>query len=666
MWYNSSLKRGKEAGRKICSQGLVGNEGDKPMTEHDKAKPDEMVKQELSNVETQIALDGKIVGLDTFSEEEQNQALLELASLYKQNPIAYERRLNDFCPKGYTSFFGEGVTRKGVTDTVRKLVEANEPKALPELDVPNEIIAIAEETSDLWHNRTRVGYATFDRDDHTEHHLIEGRDYQDFLGDEFGKRHQVYRNGELRPLYPSRGDIKEAIYQIESIARRGEKRHPSLRVMEWEGALWIDSGDDAWSGYRVTADGWEVERRLSAPFIRADGMQPLPVPARDGDIRGLRQFANVRDEDDFVLFCGTLSILLNVFGDYITGFLCGPSGSGKTTATRVLRALTDPNENDTRRLRPGKDAVRDLMHGVANTHVIALENVSEISKEMSDTICALNTRTAYTERKYYNQGIEFAVNHKRPVLINGIPNNLATEPDLISRSVSFVFDHLGDSVRSNDMFWRRFDERKSLFFGALLDGLVAAMKVRWKFDGDNDAAAYDLIGSSIRFSDAVVWAEAACRGMGFEHGHFVEVYKKNKTDTMRWMAEADHLCIGIRSLITSFRNPVWKGKPTELCSALRPHMYGLTIPDSQYISRRLNLVTSALWELYGIKVQTNKRIEQNDNKTGIIIEPLGVDRGRYEIMSEPPADAPPQKPETEPKTEAPKTEPKNRIFRRRA
>src|SRR6516165_6122768 len=51
-----------------------------------------------------------------------------------------------------------------------------------------------------------------------------------------------------------------------------------------------------------------------------------------------------------------MAILLNVFGDYLTTFLVGPPGSGKTTATRVLRALTDPNEIDTRRAA----SVRDL------------------------------------------------------------------------------------------------------------------------------------------------------------------------------------------------------------------------------------------------------------------------------------------------------------------
>src|SRR5262249_34934043 len=149
--------------------------------------------------------------------------------------------------------------------------------------------------------------------------------------------------------------------------------------------------------------------------------------------------------------------------------------------------------------------------------------------DLSDTICALNTATGASERKYYNQGIEWSVRTKNPVIINGIPSNLATRSDLLERTVTFVFDYLGDRVRSDDVFWRKFNEAAPRIFGALLDGLVGAMKVRRDFHGDTDEAAQALLGGwRPRFVDAVVWAEAACRTMGFEPGQFTDAYKNNQ------------------------------------------------------------------------------------------------------------------------------------------
>src|SRR5215813_10163031 len=206
--------------------------------------------------------------------------------------------------------------------------------------------------------------------------------------------------------------------------------------------------------------------------------------------KDLGDFVNLKDDGALVLFCGTMATILNPFGNFLTQILCGPAGSGKTTATRVMRCLTDPNKNDTRRFV----SVRDLMHGASNTHVIALENVSKIQDDLSDTICALNTGTGCSERKYYAQGIEWSIRTYNPVIINGIPANLAARSDLLDRTVTFVFDYLGGNVRSNDVFWRDFNAASGRLFGALLDGLVGAMKVRVEFAGDIDRAADVLLG----------------------------------------------------------------------------------------------------------------------------------------------------------------------------
>ena len=90
---------------------------------------------------------------------------------------------------------------------------------------------------------------------------------------------------------------------------------------------------------RITADGWKIENQIPAKMVRNVGMKALPLPVLGGNIQDLRQFIHVRDDADFVLFCGTTAALLNVFGDYNTTIFCGPAGSGKTTATNVMRAL---------------------------------------------------------------------------------------------------------------------------------------------------------------------------------------------------------------------------------------------------------------------------------------------------------------------------------------
>jgi hypothetical protein len=417
--------------------------------------------------------------------------------------------------------------------------------------------------------------------------------------------------------------VNSALWHIENHARHGDERDPKIRIVADQGELWIDLGSSDWSAIRVNADDWTIEPRMKAPLVRGDGMLPLPIPVRDGDIRELRHFANLRDDEAEVLFCGTTATILNPFGNYLTQVCCGPAGSGKTTATRVMRGVTDPNKNDTRRFI----SVRDLMHGASNTHVIALENVSQIKDDLSDTICALNTGTGFSERKYYAQGIEWSVRPHNPVIINGIPINLARRSDLLDRTVTFVFDYLGDRVRSDDVFWRKFNLAAPRIFGALLDGCVGAMRVIAQFHGDIDEAAEAVLeGYHPRFVDAVLWAECACRAMGFAPGQFVQAYKNNQDVAMRYIAEHDPICIGIRKLMTHRRE--WKGYPAELCAAIRPFL-GIKTPSPENIGKQLSWFIPVLEKVDGIEIVMGKRLHQDDNRNGIII---GVGRGRVILL----------------------------------
>ena len=136
-----------------------------------------------------------------------------------------------------------------------------------------------------------------------------------------------------------------------------------------------------------------------------------------------------------------------------------------------------------------------------------------------------------------------------------------------------------------------------------------------------------LEGYHPRFVDAVVWAEAACRAMGFEPGEFTEAYKGNQLVAFRYIGENDPICVGIRKLMASQKS--WRGYPSELHTAIRRYTDGLGLPDPNWLARRLPYVIPVLRKLYELEVTMNKRLEQDDNRNGIIIEKVGVGRGTH-------------------------------------
>jgi hypothetical protein len=269
------------------------------MTPFEKAVDPEAIVNKIEEIITAYGRDGMISGVDTFTPKAQQELLLQLASLWNYNRIKYEQVRNNLQP-----YFG-GVSKKAIDTEVEKIAEAN-----------------SEDKG------------------HIEHHSIgRGRAYRDYLSDLYGQDHQREINGQLLPTYPSKADLNEAIWQLEGHAtRRGQEQLPELRIKYWNEALWLDLGGLDWKGVRITADGWTIVDRIDAPLVRGQGMQALPLPERGGNISALREFTNVRNDEDFALFCGTTAALFNRFGHYTTTIFTGPAGSGKTTATLVIAA----------------------------------------------------------------------------------------------------------------------------------------------------------------------------------------------------------------------------------------------------------------------------------------------------------------------------------------
>jgi hypothetical protein len=258
------------------------------MTEMDDPIDFEAKKQALQKaLDPIIPKEGQVVGGDAMSDEEADERIALLVPLYKTNPIKYERERNKLK-------LLLGVSPKAIDRAVEAQIEADTPPQLApvEKDPVAELIVIAKRNAQLWHSSLGVGYASLERDGHLEHHAIDSREFKDWLADKFGERHLREIDGELVPIYPAQEVQREAQFAIQAYARRGEERQPKLRVIDFEGDLWIDLGGPDWQGVRVSADGWRVISPLVPPLVRGKGMRALPLPQTGGRIDDLRDFVN--------------------------------------------------------------------------------------------------------------------------------------------------------------------------------------------------------------------------------------------------------------------------------------------------------------------------------------------------------------------------------------
>lgn len=235
--------------------------------------------------------------------------------------------------------------------------------------------------------------------------------------------------------------------------------------------------------------GWRAIDSDECPirFRRTAGMLPLPPPVRGGKIDELRQHINLggegdakiiednasRREDAFVLIVSFLLAILRGRGPYPILALSGEQGTGKTLLLDLLRRLVDPNVAPLRTLP--RD-VRDLYISAINGHILAFDNLSSISGEISDALCRLSTGGGFSTRALYTDGDEVLFDGRRPIALNGI-NDVANRSDLADRVLAAKLETIPSDKRQLERQLREaFDAARPRILGALLDAVAQGLE----------------------------------------------------------------------------------------------------------------------------------------------------------------------------------------------
>ena len=472
--------------------------------------------------------------------EEKEQALEELATLRETDPLAYVDRKRQCAERLCTTVAAIDQAVKIVRDKRADDGEQSQATKIVAIGMSGDVR--------LWHSASE-GYATVRVDQHWENYRIGSRSFDQWIRSEYGRRNQVKIGDQWVPQAPGSGALRDAVAQLEGIARfKGEERKPAIRVGGDREVIWIDLGGADWKAVRVTAEGWDVVAGPDVAFVRGGTMLALPEPARDGSVEPLRRVLNVQS-GDFVLAVGWLLQALNPIGPYPLIDVCGPSEAGKSTASRMLLRVIDPNSAALR--RPSRK-VEDLLIAARNGWTVGLDNVSWMTAEWSDTLCMLATGIASGTRAHYTNDEEHVYAVQRPVLFNGIPNDLTERSDLASRTIKLQI--LPIAVRRTEAdLAEEFEQMWPGVFGALLSGLSGALKGWQAIVVENPA----------RLMDFERFAEAGCRAMGFGEGEFVEAYAANRHGSMVASAEGSAVGRAVMAFIKKSPNG-FAGKMSDL------------------------------------------------------------------------------------------------------
>ena len=411
--------------------------------------------------------------------------------------------------------------------------------------------------------------------------------------------------------------LQDALITIEAKANfNGTLRQVYKRVANLGDRIYLDLCDEKWRVIEVTAAGWQVLNCSPVMFTRTKDMLSIPEPKHDvsdailsvndlvknkeekyKNIYLLKRFVNVCDDDYPLIYAFILACLRGI-KPYPVLLLQGESGTGKTTTARNIRGLIDPSKADV--LGKPKDE-NELKTCANNSYILAIDNLSGLSKDFSDVVCQIATGASSSKRKLYTDNDVETYEIARPIILNGI-DDIASRGDLLNRSFQVNLPQLNDDKRGDEQeLATQYNQAKPVILAAFLDMLSVGLR---------DYDKIEKIKTSGRFVSLPRFVTAAERGLGLPE-LFAKTYDKNTKQGVELALETSPLA---QALIT-FMNlkAIWTGTIGELFQQLNDRFKtdsltlqsGLWPKTPRYLSGELTRLAPQLRQTH-IDIKTKK------------------------------------------------------------
>lgn len=429
----------------------------------------------------------------------------------------------------------------------------------------------------LFYDEQSTAYAKVKVNDHYEIWPIRSSDLKLIL---IGRYMEIHEDKA-----PGGQAIADALTALEAKARiHGKKSPVHVRIAETDDAIYLDLCNESWQVVEIKKEGWNIVDVSPVYFKRSKIQQPIAAPTKNGCIEDLKPFINFNDESDYKLIIAWLLSTFKEHSPFPILTIQGEQGSSKSTTTKVLRALIDPSSLPLRAMP--KDE-KDLAIAANNTWILAFDNLSGLSNQMSDALAKLSTGGGLATRKLYSDDEESVFNIMRPSILNGI-DDIGKRQDLLDRSIVINLPSIPETKRSDEKsFWKAFHSKKGDILGALCDVVSQAI----------GEVPNTTLSSKPRMADFSLWTTAAENALGWHPGEFMTIYNANRDKAIDQGLESDPFATAVMDLMN--RNSEWIGNASQLLAEAARFADERTVrsnawPTARSVRNRLRRINPAL------------------------------------------------------------------------
>jgi hypothetical protein len=348
---------------------------------------------------------------------------------------------------------------------------------------------------------------------------------------------------------PGRPALNDAMMVLDGEAAALEQEEVFLRIGHDDGRVVIDLGGGADSFVMIEPGGYEVTGRSPVTFRRTKLTARMAPPLMGGDPDGLAELLNTASEDLQLLWGWLVASCFEIPIPIL--FLTGEQGTGKTKAASVLSRLIDPSPAP---VRAAPQSLDGWVVAADGSHVVALDNLSQIPEWLSDALCRASTGEALLRRALYTDSDLALLEFRRAIILTSIDVG-AMRGDLGERLVSVELERILPSSRMTESeLEQRFSELQPYLFGVLCELIARVLEVLPEIRLDEKPRMADFARVLAALDEVMGWNSLE---------HYLSSLDRVASDVLA----GDPLGEAIRALVMS-RSGRWEGTASDLLNDL--------------------------------------------------------------------------------------------------
>lgn len=444
-------------------------------------------------------------------------------------------------------------------------------------------------------NESKTPFITIRVNNHHEHHPIKSSFIKDYI---------IQRVFHHLNTVPTEQGVKEIQSMMTAMSQLGKIQHTVYLKSFFDKnnkKLYFDLCRDDWKILVVTKDKIEIKENKQIKFKRFDHMKELKVDltAKKEDIFLFTKGEHIYEEDKQLLLPTLIQSVFNYYPQTIN-FIDGVKGSSKSTITKKFREVIDPS---TMKVLIMPEDKKDLIFMLDHHFICGFDNITTISKQLSDFLCIVSTGGALEFRQLFTDDSSIFRYLLRKVIVNGISVN-GYNTDLQDRSLKVEMLKISEKDRKTEnSIWKEFDDVKEKISGAIF-------KIIQEFLKSKDQV---VLTRTPRMADFAVIGEKISRIIGFEEDNFIKLYFERINNAEDDSIENDMFAKCFLKYIQSLDSSGYEGTATTLLNCInqvavsqgQDILNRYWIKNPSHLSRKIADYSSIL-ERQGFKIDRDR------------------------------------------------------------